>query len=45
MGGIVIVVGIGITSSFISALAAGFMKSRKRGESNKNHPKHILKYD
>ena len=36
-------VGIGITSSFISALAARLTKSRIRGQSSENDPKQILK--
>jgi uncharacterized membrane protein len=43
VGGIIMLVGIGITSSFISALAAGLTKSRIRGTPNENDPKQVLK--
>lgn len=43
VGGIIMLVGIGITSSFISALAAGLTRSRLRGTSTENDPKQILK--
>ena len=43
VGGIIMLVGIGITSSFISALAAGLTRLRLRGTSTENYPKQILK--
>jgi uncharacterized membrane protein len=43
VGSIIMLVGIGITSSFISALAAGWTKSRTRATPNENDPKQILK--
>jgi uncharacterized membrane protein len=36
-------VGIGITTTFISTLAAGLMRSRTKGTSTENDPKRILK--
>ena len=42
-GGIFMLVGIGITSIFISTLAAGLMRSRTKGTSTENDPKMILK--
>ena len=36
-------VGIGITGSFISGLAVGLTRSRIRGTPNENDPKQILK--
>lgn len=44
VGGIIMLVGIGITSSFISALASGLTKSRiSETSSSKDDPKQILK--
>jgi ligand-gated ion channel len=43
VGAIIMIVGIGITSSFISTLAAGLTKSRIRTISSENDPKQILK--
>jgi len=43
MGGFIMLVGIGITGSFISTLASGLTKSRISETSNENDPKQILK--
>jgi uncharacterized membrane protein len=43
IGGIIMLVGIGITGSFISGLAAGLTRSRIKGTPNENDPKQILK--
>jgi len=43
VGSIVMLVGIGITSTFISTLAAGLTRSRIKEASNENDPKLILK--
>ncbi|HEY7569863.1 MAG TPA: ion transporter [Nitrososphaeraceae archaeon] len=44
VGSIIMLVGIGITSSFISTLAAGLTRSRMKGNtSNENDPKQILR--
>ena len=42
-GRIVLLVGIGITSTFISTLAAGLTRSRIKEASAENNPKLILK--
>jgi uncharacterized membrane protein len=43
IGGIIMLVGIGITGSFISGLTAGLTRSRIKGTPNENDPKQILK--
>ena len=43
IGGIIMLVGIGITGSFISGLAAGLTRSRIKVTPNENDPKQILK--
>jgi Ion transport protein len=43
VGGIIMLVGIGITSSFISTLAAGLTKSRTKETTTENDPKLIIK--
>ena len=43
VGSIIMLVGIGITTTFISTLAAGLMRSRTKGTSTENDPKMILK--
>jgi uncharacterized membrane protein len=43
VGSIVMFVGIGITSIFISTLAAGLTRSRTKGTFAENNPKLILK--
>jgi voltage-gated potassium channel len=43
VGSIVMLVGIGITSIFISTLAAGLTRSRTKGTFTENNPKLILK--
>ena len=43
VGGIIMLVGIGITSTLISTLAAGLTKSRIKEACNENDPKLILK--
>ena len=43
VGSIIMLVGIGITGSFISTLAAGLTKSKTKGTPNENNPKQILK--
>src|SRR2546426_8366101 len=43
VGSIIMLVGIGITTIFLSSLTAGLIRSRTKGTSTENDPKMILK--